>query len=196
MEVKLLPPNPPEVKINLSGSHQTLAKEHYLFSQSCRGLRFQNVTLTSKYYCYYHTTNPFTKIGPFKVEIMNFNPLISIYYDVLTDEEMEFLKTTQREKFVRSGIFKNEPTDRRIAMAKVIDDNEITDRITRRVGDMHGLNMKSDQRFKIQNYGIGGHFDCHFDFVYGNHSFDNGLGNRISTTLFYVSWGTFWCGSF
>lgn len=46
--------------------------------------------------------------------------------------------------------------------------------------------------FQIANYGIGGHYDPHFDHARKEEtkSFEAlGTGNRIATMLFYVSWG-------
>lgn len=35
----------------------------------------------------------------------------------------------------------------------------VFDTLTKRVGDMSGLNMKTAETWQTQNYGIGGHYD-------------------------------------
>ena len=37
--------------------------------------------------------------------------------------------------------------------------DEVFDRLTKRVGDMSGLNMETSEIWQAQNYGIGGHYD-------------------------------------
>lgn len=55
--------------------------------------------------------------------------------------------------------------------------------------DMTGLSMKYAEPFQVQNYGVAGHFNLHWDqIVKGavcNSICEN--GNRLATALFYVS---------
>lgn len=37
--------------------------------------------------------------------------------------------------------------------------HKVFDTLTKRVGDMSGLNMKTAEMWQTQNYGIGGHYD-------------------------------------
>lgn len=57
-------------------------------------------------------------------------------------------------------------------------------RVTERVTDMTGLSMKSAEHLQIQNYGIGGHYNCHLDYFGPN---KHPKGDRIATTLFYLT---------
>ena len=43
------------------------------------------------------------------------------------------------------------------------DDN--VERIYRRVGDVTGLSMDTSEELQVSNYGIGGHYEPHFDFA-------------------------------
>lgn len=66
-------------------------------------------------------------------------------------------------------------------------DHEYVKRVSNRVHHMTGLQISTGEHLHIVNYGVGGHYDPHFDFflnttgIYG--------GNRIATILFYVSVG-------
>lgn len=53
---------------------------------------------------------------------------------------------------------------------------------------MTKLNLDKAESLQIVNYGIGGHYDPHFDFFdYDDTSEYMALhGNRIATVLFYV----------
>merc|ERR1711973_151853 len=53
-----------------------------------------------------------------------------------------------------------------------------------------GLNMETSEELQVSNYGIGGHYEPHFDFARKEESrafASLGTGNRIATWLFYVS---------
>lgn len=55
---------------------------------------------------------------------------------------------------------------------------------------MTGLSGKTAESLQVQNYGIGGHYNPHWDNRVPHEVQDELaklLGNRISTLLFYVS---------
>lgn len=61
--------------------------------------------------------------------------------------------------------------------------------IAQRVEDMTGLTTSSSEELQVVNYGIGGHYEPHFDFARREekNAFQSlGTGNRIATVLFYV----------
>lgn len=68
------------------------------------------------------------------------------------------------------------------------DSHQCVADISRRVIDMTGLSLESAEELQVVNYGIGGHYDVHYDFALpGDLSFDAiDIGNRIATVLFYV----------
>lgn len=52
---------------------------------------------------------------------------------------------------------------------------------------MTGLSQKTAEGIQVQNYGIGGHYNPHWDHsVKGDEPFDDN-GNRIATLMFYVN---------
>lgn len=53
---------------------------------------------------------------------------------------------------------------------------------------MSGLSQKTAETFQIQNYGIGGHYEPHWDCLMKWDKPFEYDGNRIATTLFYVSY--------
>ena len=44
-------------------------------------------------------------------------------------------------------------------------EDENVERIYRRVGDVTGLSMTTSEELQVSNYGIGGHYEPHFDFA-------------------------------
>ena len=72
---------------------------------------------------------------------------------------------------------------------KRAEDSNI-ERIYQRVGDVTGLSMTTSEELQVSNYGMGGHYEPHFDFARREESkafASLGTGNRIATWLFYVS---------
>lgn len=70
------------------------------------------------------------------------------------------------------------------------EDHEYVQTIEQRVEDMTGLTTKTAEELQVVNYGIGGHYEPHFDFARREekNAFKSlGSGNRIATVLFYVS---------
>lgn len=69
------------------------------------------------------------------------------------------------------------------------EDHEMIRNIGLRVEDMTALTCKTAEELQVVNYGIGGHYEPHFDFARKEekNAFKNlGTGNRIATVLFYV----------
>lgn len=70
------------------------------------------------------------------------------------------------------------------------DEDFNIEKIYQRVGDVTGLNMETSEELQVSNYGIGGHYEPHFDFARREekNAFTSlGTGNRIATWLFYVN---------
>lgn len=78
------------------------------------------------------------------------------------------------------------------------EDHEMIRNIGMRVEDMTGLTVSTAEELQVVNYGIGGHYEPHFDFARKEekNAFKSlGTGNRIATVLFYVS-SILFCFSF
>lgn len=69
------------------------------------------------------------------------------------------------------------------------DEHRYIRNIGLRVEDMTGLSTTTAEELQVVNYGIGGHYEPHFDFARRDekNAFESlGSGNRIATVLFYV----------
>lgn len=57
--------------------------------------------------------------------------------------------------------------------------------IYQRVHDITGLNMETSEELQVSNYGMGGHYEPHFDFakVSNNDSYNNGDSLSIMVLL-------------
>lgn len=63
--------------------------------------------------------------------------------------------------------------------------NEHIKKVTLRTEDMTGLSMETVESLQVQNYGVGGHYDCHVDYLRENKNPDQ--GDRVATVLYYLT---------
>ncbi|KAJ6642529.1 Prolyl 4-hydroxylase subunit alpha-1, partial [Pseudolycoriella hygida] len=169
----------------------SVLKDRILNSQVCRGNISRSTHEISKLHCHYISTNAFSTLARFKVEEVNLEPYIVLFVDVLSDDELQVLKDSSKEKLSRAMATQDEiVTSRRVAQLSwhYQSEDEIFRKLTQRVEDMTALSLETAEPLQTQNYGIGGHYDGHWDCVM---KFDTPFhtygGNRIATVLFYLS---------
>lgn len=171
--------------------------ERNIYEALCRDEVPVSPKQTSKLYCYYKMDRPYLRLAPFKIEIVRFNPLAVLFRNVLNDEEIERIKELAKPKLARATVQnsqtgKLETASYRISKSAWLKgtDDEIVDRVNKRLNLMTNLEMETAEELQVANYGIGGHYDPHFDFARKEEPkafSDLGTGNRIATVLFYCS---------
>lgn len=172
--------------------------ERRLYEMLCRNEINPGVKVLSKLKCRYATNNlPFLSIAPFKLEEASLKPYIVIYHDVMYDSEIELAKIMAKPRFRRATVQNHktgalETANYRISKSAWLKDEEhdFIRTVAQRVEDMTGLTTSTAEELQVVNYGIGGHYEPHFDFARREekNAFKSlGTGNRIATVLFYVS---------
>uniref|UniRef100_A0A7E4WAF9 procollagen-proline 4-dioxygenase n=1 Tax=Panagrellus redivivus TaxID=6233 RepID=A0A7E4WAF9_PANRE len=171
--------------------------ERSVYEALCRDEIQRSVKETSKLYCYYKMDRPFLRLAPFKVEILRYNPLAVFFRDVISDEEVEIIQMLAKPKLARATVQnsqtgKLETASYRISKSAWLKEevHEVVKRINNRIDYMTNLEQETAEELQIANYGIGGHYDPHFDFARKEEvkAFsDLGTGNRIATVLFYMT---------
>ncbi|XP_074029071.1 prolyl 4-hydroxylase subunit alpha-1 isoform X1 [Leptinotarsa decemlineata] len=172
------------------------AREHY--ETLCRGETSIPEEKASKLKCRYLTNNnPFLLIAPFKIEEIHHKPDLYMFHDVMTDSEIATIKKLATPRFQRATVQNSKTGELEIAQYRISksawlkehEHKHIAD-ISQRVEDMTGLTMETAEELQVVNYGIGGHYEPHFDFARKDekNAFKSlGTGNRIATVLFYMS---------
>ncbi|KAJ0175459.1 hypothetical protein K1T71_008618 [Dendrolimus kikuchii] len=153
------------------------------------------IKLFSRLKCRYETENhPFLRYAPVKVEEMFIDPTVLIFHDVISNREIEVIQMMAQPRFKRATVRSSEtgegiPIGYRISKSAWLTDDEspIISRISQRVADMTGLDMTHAEELQVANYGIGGHYEPHFDFRRQFEPEIPGQDNRIATVLFYMS---------
>ncbi|KAL5285638.1 hypothetical protein ACFFRR_007368 [Megaselia abdita] len=135
---------------------------------------------------------PFLKIAPFKLEIINFDPLILMFHGVLYNSETLLLKARSLPTIGRSkvGIVKSEISNERTSHSSYVNirDEPSLKNFVQRIEDMTQLNIDDFNSVQVANYGIGGHYAPHHDHFGKSDSYPQyHLGDRISTSMFYAS---------
>ncbi|XP_078684017.1 prolyl 4-hydroxylase subunit alpha-1-like [Branchiostoma floridae x Branchiostoma belcheri] len=147
--------------------------------------------------CRYQSNgNPYLLLGPVKTEVLSKKkPEITMFYDVITDEEAQTIKDRAVPKMFRSRIGNSisevESHIRISQQAWLHDkDDEVVARVSRRIGLFTGLNTSptSTELLQVLNYGLGGQYEPHHDYMTAEEKmWGTILGNRMATFLLYLN---------
>jgi len=130
--------------------------------------------LESRLRCRYFTNknHPFLILGPIQEEEAYLNPRLVVYHNVISDSEIETVKKLAQPRFKRATVQNQvtgelEPASYRIsksAWLKTEEHKHVAD-VVNRVGAVTGLDMDTAEDLQVVNYGIGGHYEPHFDYA-------------------------------
>lgn len=168
--------------------------EVLIIAKACRGEIVKKSSELSRLHCYFESTNSFTKLSRFKIEVMSENPFLVVFHDVVSEIEIEVLKNISQSKFTRAVTVSSEgdatAKSTRISQVAWHADkaHSVVSQISTRIEDMTKLSTETAEKLQVQLYGVGGHYAAHYDFATDYETpFQYGTGNRIATVLFYVS---------
>ena len=176
------------------------ASEREVYEALCRGEDRMSSRLRSTLNCFYWPTalkHPALTLTRIKVEQAFAQPLLLLFHDVLSDREIQVIKELSGPRLRRATVQNSqtgalETAGYRISKSAWLknSDHEVVDRVNKRIEDVVGLTAETAEELQVQNYGIGGHYDAHYDFARKEetNAFKNlGTGNRIATWMFYMS---------
>jgi len=190
--------NATNLKLTKPGSIY-LMKTWTEYERLCRGEKLMDPKVEGRLRCRYITNNhPYLLLAPIKEEEAYLNPRLVIYHDVVSDAEGETAKMLAQPRFQRATVQNRdtgirEPANYRISKSAWLSDREHKNvaRVSRRISAITGLDMNYAEELQVVNYGIGGHYEPHFDYADPKTGavFFEGLdwGNRIATWLSYLS---------
>ncbi|XP_070552707.1 prolyl 4-hydroxylase subunit alpha-1-like isoform X2 [Ptychodera flava] len=159
----------------------------------------------SKLKCYLTTNgNSLLTVRPAKKEYVNRNPDVILYHDVITDDEIEALIDLAKPKLRRSMVVNSQSVggvsnaEFRLSRGGWLEDSvhPVVARLTKRISVITGLSTLTEQEYRhaenlqVVNYGLGGHYEPHFDHAVDDEIQDihlPGSRNRIATWMFYMS---------
>ncbi|CAF1238007.1 unnamed protein product [Rotaria sordida] len=184
--------------INNERSNDDL-EEQELYEKLCRQNGAQlSPKHQAKLFCRYrHNNHPYLILQPVKEEKLLEKPAIYLYHDIMSDSHIEKLKSLASPRLQRAVVRDSttntfKPADYRVCKSAWLrnEDSPIVARLSRLIEAVTDLSMITAEDLQIANYGVGGHYEPHFDFArkIENDAFSGlSAGNRIATWLTYMS---------
>ncbi|XP_071147966.1 prolyl 4-hydroxylase subunit alpha-1-like [Mytilus edulis] len=168
------------------------------YENLCRG-SLKSPKELSRLFCYYKATDdPFYFV---KTELANLQPRIFLFHDIISDDEIVFLRNISEKQLSRSttmtkqGMIGSEDRISHTAWLSDLDFLELK-KLTLRVKLITGLETEfrtrysNTEEYQILNYGVGGMYKPHVDPLSDRSIFPGecrGSGDRIATIMFYLS---------
>lgn len=148
--------------------------ERQAYEALCRGEKRISARLESELVCFHLNTTliPFMRLMSFKVEEAFKRPQIVIFHDFLSDSEIDVVKALAEPKLRRATVQNSvtgnlETAKYRISKSAWLTnrEHEVVRRISQRIADVTGLELSTAEELQVVNYGIGGHYEPHYDFA-------------------------------
>ncbi|CAF0905886.1 unnamed protein product [Adineta ricciae] len=152
----------------------------------------------AKLFCRYrHNNHPYLILRPVREEQLLDDPALYLYHDVITDRDIDEIKALASPRLQRavvrdSGTSSLKAADYRISKSAWLKNEDAPSiaRLSRLIEALTNLSMLTAEDLQVANYGIGGHYEPHFDFARKTEkdAFTSfGAGNRMATWLTYFS---------
>lgn len=174
-----------------------LSDDFQNYEKLCRGEKTHEVFNEHKLVCQYRRHHPFLYIRPAKEEVVNWEPKMYLFHDVMTDNQIKKIKELGRPRLGRSVVYHKSNSasttaqDYRISKSgwlKDVDDKAVA-KFSFVAGILSNLTLETVEDLQVLNYGIGGHYEPHYDFSTNREldTFEKSIGNRIATFICYLS---------
>ena len=177
----------------------TERSEREQYEALCRGEKHLSPRQEAELTCFYWNTSrvPYLRYTRIKVEEAFKTPHILQFYDILSDNEIQVIKDMAGPRLQRATVQNYKTGELETAAYRISksawlknSEHEVVARMSQRLDDILGLNPETAEELQVVNYGIGGHYEAHYDFARKEekNAFKNlGTGNRIATWLNYMS---------
>ncbi|XP_027536748.1 prolyl 4-hydroxylase subunit alpha-3 isoform X1 [Neopelma chrysocephalum] len=147
--------------------------------------------------CSYETnSSPYLLLQPAKKEVVRIRPYVALYHDFISDAEAETIKGLAGPWLQRSVVAsgeKQQKAEYRISQSAWLKDtaDPVVRALDRRIAAVTGLDLRPPyaEYLQVVNYGLGGHYEPHFDHATSRKSplYRMKSGNRIATVMIYLS---------
>ncbi|XP_054650246.1 prolyl 4-hydroxylase subunit alpha-3 isoform X3 [Dunckerocampus dactyliophorus] len=193
---RLLVTRPP---VSLSGRGLIRPTSKYLRTRDAyeRLCQTQGSQQNPRLFCDYFTNgSPALMLMPVRREVLSLRPYVVLYHDFITDAESEDIKKLAQQGLRRSVVAAGETqatADYRISKSAWLKGSahSMVGKLDRRISVLTGLNVTHPfgEHLQVVNYGIGGHYEPHFDHATSPSSpvFRLNTGNRVATFMLYLS---------
>lgn len=119
---------------------------------------------------YYHGGRKYLMIGPLREEIVSVIPSMMLYHNVLFDDEIKKIKELAKPKLERLSIDTNEDISLRKVASFREHNDPVFETIHHRLAQISSKpTTKIVDKYVVTNYGIGGHYLPHSEYIDDDH---------------------------
>ena len=150
-----------------------------------------------KLMCFYYTKSkdPQLILRPAKIEIVYLKPKIFVLRGLVSQTEILRLQELGGPKLNRATVYDSNQkivySSIRTSKSAWLDEHEDNQghlsRINRRMEAITNLDLSTAELLQVCNYGIGGHYNPHYDYSTETRDIHPGEGRRIATVLIYLT---------
>ncbi|XP_021098947.1 prolyl 4-hydroxylase subunit alpha-3 isoform X3 [Heterocephalus glaber] len=148
-------------------------------------------------YCSYETnSSPYLLLQPVRKEVIHLEPYVALYHDFVSDPEAQKIRKLAEPWLQRSVVASGEKqlqVEYRISKSAWLKDtaDPVLVTLDHRIAALTGLDVQHPyaEYLQVVNYGIGGHYEPHFDHATSPSSplYRMKSGNRVATFMIYLS---------
>ena len=176
---------------------RVLSEEMFKYEDYCREGKEVPKEKYHMMVCFFYTNNmhPHLVLKPAKIEVAYLKPRVYLLKGLVLDYEIRRLMELGEPKLNRATVFdangKMVYSTIRTSKSAWLDESDdpsgvLTD-INTRISAITGLDLTTAELLQVCNYGIGGHYDPHYDFSTREGDLFSGDGRRIATVLMYLT---------
>ncbi|XP_030369271.1 prolyl 4-hydroxylase subunit alpha-1-like [Scaptodrosophila lebanonensis] len=173
----------------------SLTEEFAHYEKVCRGEVGPSAAQERPLRCRYaRGHNTFRLLAPFKIEEHSLDPYVVTYHDMLSVEKIVELKQMAVPRMQRSTVNPLPGGQLKKSAFRVSKNAWLAynthPTMLGMLQDLHdasGLDMTYCEQLQVANYGVGGHYEPHWDFFRDESHYPAEEGNRIATAIFYLS---------
>ncbi|XP_076833244.1 prolyl 4-hydroxylase subunit alpha-3 isoform X2 [Brachyhypopomus gauderio] len=145
---------------------------------------------------YFTNGSPGLLLQPVRREVLSLLPYVVLFHDFIVGKEAQSIRDSAVPGLRRSVVASGEnqtSADYRISQSAWLKDSAhpTVAKVNRRITLLTGLNVQSPygEHLQVVNYGIGGHYEPHFDHATSKSSplYRLNSGNRMATFMIYLS---------
>lgn len=149
--------------------------ERDTYEALCRGENRMSEEIRSKLVCFYLDTRKlhgYIRLWRVKVEEAYKRPQIVMFHEFMSDYEVSVVKQLAEPKLKRATVQNYftgnlETAKYRISKSAWLTnrEHEVVERISLKIAAITDMDMATAEELQVVNYGIGGHYEPHFDFA-------------------------------
>ncbi|XP_070143198.1 prolyl 4-hydroxylase subunit alpha-1 isoform X2 [Drosophila kikkawai] len=138
--------------------------------------------------------HPYRLLAPLKLEEHSLDPYVVTFHDMLSPQKITELREMAVPRMRRSTVnplpgSQNKKSSFRVSKNAWLEyeSHETMVGMLRDLREATGLDTTFCEQLQVANYGVGGHYEPHWDFFRDPDHYPAEEGNRMATAIFYLS---------